>query len=206
MQRLDDEFGLGVFQAGRIVFVQDFADFDHNGDGVINDNDLLFAVTIRSAVPDRPLILPNSDNNFVAGYFQDDWHVHPHLLNLGLRYELDTDLNNVGHFNQLNPILLPFVHGKRHKDTNNFGPRVGFNWATPAGRFSVHGGYGIYYDRITLECSRLNEVWMAEHFRSMCAWEVSTTLITRGTLFPGLPPLQTHSRDSSFPGRVPLRV
>jgi len=156
VQRLDDEFDLGVFQAGRIAFVQDFADFDHNGDGVINDNDLLFAVTIRSAVPDRPLILPNSDNNFVAGYFQDDWHVHPHLtLNLGLRYELDTDLNNVGHFNQLNPILLPFVHGKRHKDMNNFGPRVGFNWATPAGRFSVHGGYGIYYDRITLEVQSL---------------------------------------------------
>src|SRR5207248_4677113 len=149
-------FDLGVFRGGRIVLVQDFADFDHNGDGVVNDNDLLFAVTIRSAFPNRSLILTNSDNNFVAGYFQDDWHVHPQLtLNLGLRYELDSDLNNVGHFNQINPILLPFVHGKRHKDTNNFGPRVGFNWATPSGRFSVHGGYGIYYDRITLEVQSL---------------------------------------------------
>src|SRR5262249_14511699 len=129
---------------------------DRNGDGVINDQDLVFAVTVRSAVPTRPLILPNSDNNFIAGYFQDDWHVHPQLtLNLGLRYELDTDLNNVGRFNQLNPILLPFGHGKRHKDTNNFGPRIGFNWATSSGRFSLHGGYGIYYDRITLEIQSL---------------------------------------------------
>jgi hypothetical protein len=156
VQRLDDEFDLGVFQAGRIVFVQDFADFDHNGDGVVNDNDLLFAVTIRSAFPDRALILPNSDNNHFAAYFQDDWHVHPQLtLNLGLRYELDTDLNNIGRYNQINPILLPFLHGTRHKDTNNFGPRIGFNWATPSGRFSVHGGYGIYYDRITLEVQSL---------------------------------------------------
>jgi Carboxypeptidase regulatory-like domain len=152
VQRLDDEFDLGVFQGGRIEFIQDFADFDHNGDGLVNDQDLLFAVTIRSAFPDRALVIPNADNNFVAGYFQDDWHLHSQFtLNLGLRYELDTDVNNVGHYNQINPILLPFLHGTRHKDTNNFGPRIGFNWATPTGRLSLHGGYGIYYDRVTLE-------------------------------------------------------
>ena len=152
VQRLDDEFDLGVFQGGRIEFIQDFAGFDHNGDGLVNDQDLLFAVTIRSAFPDRALIIPNADNNFVAAYAQDDWHLHPQFtLNLGLRYELDTDVNNVGHYNQINPILLPFLHGTRHKDTNNFGPRIGFNWATSSGRFSLHGGYGIYYDRVTLE-------------------------------------------------------
>ena len=152
VQRLDDEFDLGVFQGGRIEFIQDFADFDHNGDGLVNDQDLLFAVTIRSAFPDRALIIPNADNNFVAAYAQDDWHLHPQFtLNLGLRYELDTDVNNVGHYNQINPILLPFLHGTRHKDTNNFGPRIGFNWATSSARFSLHGGYGIYYDRVTLE-------------------------------------------------------
>ena len=155
-QRLDDEFDLGVFQAGRIVMVQDFPDFDHNNDGVINDQDLLFAVTIRSGHPTQPLILPDSDNNYVAAYVQDDWHVHPQLtLNLGVRYEIDTDVNNVGRYNQVNPILQPFLHGNRHKDTNNFGPRVGFNWATKGGQFSVRGGYGIYYDRITLEVQSL---------------------------------------------------
>jgi hypothetical protein len=151
-QRLDDDFLLGVFQSGRVELVQDFANFDHNGDGVINDEDLLFAVTIRSAVPTQPLVIPNADNNYMAFYGQDDWRLRPQLtLNLGLRYELDTDVNNVGHYNQINPILLPFLHGTRHMDKNNFAPRVGFNWANKAGSMSVHGGYGIYYDRVTLE-------------------------------------------------------
>lgn len=155
-QRLDDQFFLGVFQAGRIEFIQDFADFDHNGDGVVDDRDLLFAVTIRSGNPTQALVLPNSDNNYMAAYIQDDWHIHPQLtLNLGLRYELDTDVNNVGHYSELNPILLPLLHGNRGKDTNNWGPRVGFNWATKGGGASVHGGYGIYYDRITLEVQSL---------------------------------------------------
>jgi hypothetical protein len=155
-QRLDDAFNLGVFQYGRIEFVQDFPDFDHNGDGVVNDQDLLFAVTIRSGNPSKPLLLPDTDNNHIAGYVQDDWRVHPQLaLNLGLRYEIDTDVNNVGRYNQLNPILLPFLTGTRHKDGDNFGPRIGFNWANKAGKFSLHGGYGIYYDRVTLEISSL---------------------------------------------------
>ena len=165
---MDDEFDLGVFQDGRVIMVENFADdpnlpptnggvpFDRNQDGVVNDEDILFAATIRSGLPDQALILPNHDNNYVAGYIQDDWRVLPQLtLNLGLRYEINTDLNNVGHYNEINPILAPSARSTRHKDTNNFGPRVGFNWANKAGELSVHGGYGIYYDRITLEIESL---------------------------------------------------
>jgi len=155
-QRIGADFDLGVFRSGAIEFIQDFANQDRNGDGVINDEDLLFAVAIRSGTPNKDLIIPDADNNHIAGYIQDDWHVLPQLtLNLGLRYEIDTDVNDVGHYNQINPILLPFLHGTRHKDTNNFGPRIGFNWATKGGQFSVHGGYGIYYDRVNLEIESL---------------------------------------------------
>src|SRR4030095_12616778 len=156
LQRIDSDFNLGVFQQGRIELVQDFPDFDHNGDGRIDDNDLLFAVTLRSSTPDRPLIIPDAEHNHFAFFVQDDWRVHPQLtLNLGLRYELDTDVKNVSRTDELNPLILPFLSGKRERDKDNFGPRIGFNWSTREGRTSVHRGYGIYYDRVTLEIQSL---------------------------------------------------
>lgn len=155
-QRIDADFNLGVFQQGMVQVVEDFPDFDRNNDGVVNDNDLLFAVGLRSAFPTKPLIIPDADNNYVSAYFQDDWHLHPRFtLNLGLRYEIDSDVNNVGRVDQLNPLILPFLKGTRHPDKNNFGPRIGFNYGNAKGNFSVHGGYGIYYDRITLEIESL---------------------------------------------------
>jgi hypothetical protein len=156
VQRIDAEFDLRVFQQGRIELVQDFAEFDHNGDGRVDDNDLLFAVTLRSATPNRSLFLPDTDNNYYAAFVQDDWRVHPQFtLNLGLRYELDTDVKNINRLDELNPIILPFLSGKRDRDKNNFAPRIGFNWSTKDSRTSIHGGYGIYYDRITLEVQSL---------------------------------------------------
>jgi outer membrane receptor protein involved in Fe transport len=156
VQKVDAEFNLGVFQQGRIELVEDFATFDHNGDGRIDDNDLLFSVTLRSGVPDRALVIPDADNTYLAVFAQDDWRVTPKLtLNLGLRYELDTDVKNVSRTDELNPLILPFLHGTRSRDTNNFGPRFGFNYSFDEGRTSVHGGYGIYYDRVTLEIQSL---------------------------------------------------
>jgi hypothetical protein len=156
-QRVDADFNLGVFQQGRVELIEDFPDFDRNGDGRVDDNDLLFAVTLRSGVPTRPLLIPNADNNYVAAFAQDDWHVSPRLtLNLGLRYELDTDVKNVSRYpGDINPLVLPFLRGDRHADRNNFAPRVGFNLSTKDGRTSLHGGYGIYYDRVTLEIQSL---------------------------------------------------
>ena len=57
VQRMNSQIDLGVFRQGRIEFVQDFATFDHNNDGQVNDLDLLFAVTLRSQFPDRDLLL-----------------------------------------------------------------------------------------------------------------------------------------------------
>src|SRR5678815_1115553 len=128
VQRVDADFDLRVFQAGRIEMIEDFPDFDRNGDGRVDDNDLLFAVTLRSGKPTEPLLIPDADNTHLAAFVQDDWRVHPQLtLNLGLRYELDTDVKNVSRTDQLNPIILPFLTGTRGRDTNNFGPRFGFN-------------------------------------------------------------------------------
>ncbi len=87
-----------------IEFVEDFPAFDRNGDGRVNDDDLLFAVTLRSGRPDQDLVIPDADNVHLAGFVQDDWQVRPQLtLNLGLRYELDTDVNNISRVDELNP-------------------------------------------------------------------------------------------------------
>jgi hypothetical protein len=156
LQLIDAAFLLEVFQQGRIELVEDFAPFDRNSDGNVNDDDLLFAVTLRSAFPTRPLDLPDADNTHLAFFIQDDFRLTPNLtLNAGLRYELDTDVKNVSRVDELNPLILPFLKGERKRDGNNFAPRLGFNFSAAEGRFSLHGGYGIFYDRITLEIESL---------------------------------------------------
>lgn len=156
IQRVQSDLDLKVFQQGRIELIEDFPDFDRDGNGRVDDNDLLFAVTLRSGVPDRSLLLPDTDNTYIAAFFQDDWQVHPQLtLNLGLRYELDTDVKNVSRVAELNPLILPFLKGERTRDKNNFAPRIGFNFSANDGRTSIHGGYGLYYDRVTLEIQTL---------------------------------------------------
>ena len=157
VQSIDADFYLPVFLQGNIQTVEDFPDFDRNGDGKVDDNDLLFAVGLRSSTPEKPLNLPNNDNYHIAFFGQNDWKVLPNLvLNLGLRWEMDTNLNNLNWYSQRNPIVDSFYQGDRHRWWNNWGPRIGFNFS-PIPTFSVHGGYGIYYDRITLEIMSLEK-------------------------------------------------
>ncbi len=155
-QRVDAAFDLGVFREGRIEFVEDFATFDHNGDGRVDDGDLLFEVTLRSGRPESALVLPDADNHHLAFFAQDDWRLRDDLtLNLGIRYETDSDVKNISRVDEINPIVQPFLQGTRRRDSNNVGPRIGFNWSPGEGETSVHGGYGIYYDRVTLQIQSL---------------------------------------------------
>jgi hypothetical protein len=156
LQRVDALFDLDVFRAGRVEYVQDFPAYDANGDGRVDDDDLLFAVTLRSGHPDQGLVIPDADNVHGAMFVQDDWRVLPRLtINAGLRYEVDTDVKNISRYDEINPIVLPFLKGTRGRDLDNLAPRLGFNWAFPDGRTSITGGYGIYYDRVTLEIESL---------------------------------------------------
>jgi hypothetical protein len=47
--------------------------------------------------------------------------------------------------------VQPFLQGDRGRDLDNLGPRLGFAWTNREGSLQVHGGWGLYYDRVTLE-------------------------------------------------------
>jgi hypothetical protein len=77
--------------------------------------------------------------NGSAAWIQDDWRISSRLtLNLGVRYdvELNTYANDVE--------VLPFLPGDRPNDTNNFGPRLGFNFKLND-QTVIRGGGGKYY-------------------------------------------------------------
>jgi hypothetical protein len=156
LSRTYGRFDLGVFRDGRVELVQDFAEFDLNRDGRVDDSDLLFAVTLRSGKPDQNLVLDDCSSSYVAGFLQDDWRVTPQLtLNIGLRYELDTNVKNISGYAETNPLVASFYQGERTRDKDNFGPRLGFAWTNRASTFQLHGGFGLYYDRVTLEIMSL---------------------------------------------------
>lgn len=93
-------------------------------------------------------VFSTNDYNF---FVQDDWRLTPRLnVNLGVRYE----------YQQLPEPQVPNAAfdadprfaGKTSifpADKNNWGPRFGFAYDISGdGRFSVRGGYGIYFGRI----------------------------------------------------------
>ncbi|MDQ2841458.1 MAG: TonB-dependent receptor [Acidobacteriota bacterium] len=155
---------INVFGSGSVILVSDFGFQDLNGDGVVNDLDIPVAVGIHSTAPIIPVPLPKITNNYTGLYVQDDWRVsHRLTLNLGLRWEYDSDATGQSAAHQPCPSLTAVPTAPctwmanvlpLHKDADpkNFGPRVGFVYDPfGGGKTVVRGGYGIYYDRVTLE-------------------------------------------------------
>ncbi len=130
----------------------------------VNDLDIPIAVAIKSSAPVVPVPIPTVYNSYVAGYVQDDWRAARGLtLNLGLRWEFDSNLTGTSSAHQPCPNLtsLPpnpctwmanVIDLKKSSDKKNFSPRIGFAYdPNGTGRTVFRGGYGIYYDRIILE-------------------------------------------------------
>lgn len=161
MQRISAEYALG-FGSGSVEFAENFAISDRNGDGRVDDNDLLISVTLRNVSPqERNAYLWNTH---LAAFAQDDWRVRRNLtLNLGMRWQFDTNEKNLVGYAGINPLVRQFPRGERRRDKNNFAPRVGFAWSFDDSRFVARGGYNLLFDRIPLQYSALEQTLDGRH-------------------------------------------
>jgi hypothetical protein len=80
-----------------------------------------------------------------SAFIQDDWRPASNLtVNLGLRYDLDTDGNDPD-------FKHPLVPNGRKRDINNYQPRVGFSWDLAGdGKNLIRGGIGRFTGRFLL--------------------------------------------------------
>ena len=132
---------------------------DYFGAGVWQFNtDRPFAAADRTTWPTRFTIgsgpATRNYKNTEWGFFaQDDVRLGNVTLNLGLRYDFDSNLRSPELIANLlaNPQfrgLENLVTADRGNDLNNIQPRVGFAWnARGDGRTVVRGGYGLYSGR-----------------------------------------------------------
>ncbi|HUU32725.1 MAG TPA: TonB-dependent receptor, partial [Vicinamibacterales bacterium] len=94
------------------------------------------------------------NSHILAAYVQDDWRVSDRLrLNLGLRYDLDTNLrmNDVYRTVLADPAyagLDNFVSNDRGTDANNLQPRLGATYdVLGTGQLVARAGWGLYITR-----------------------------------------------------------
>ncbi|HJZ82986.1 MAG TPA: TonB-dependent receptor [Pyrinomonadaceae bacterium] len=149
----------------------------------------------------------NQRRYMFAFFGQDDWKLTPRLtLNLGLRYDFGspayeennrlTNLDPVAADNATNnaqamAALRLAADGSLatralvNPDRTNFAPRIGFSYS-PAEKWVVRGGYGIYYnllDRMGSEDQlSLNPPWLVNFNFT------SNTLTPAATFITGFPP------------------
>src|SRR5205085_5627349 len=85
------------------------------------------------------------DTTIYGAFVQDAWRPNTNLVvNVGLRYDLDTNGNNPGYTH-------PLIPKARKKDTNNYQPRASFSYDLKGDGTSVlRGGFGKFVGRFLL--------------------------------------------------------
>jgi outer membrane receptor protein involved in Fe transport len=138
----DSNFEAHFNEHGAFSFTTD-APFDS-----ANPNTLPFSFVIQ-----KPGFY-NYKSSQIALFFQDDWRLGDRLrVNLGLRYDYDTNLRNNDFYASLldDPSFAGidnFISKDRGNDLNNLQPRVGFTYDLHGtGNLVLRGGYGLYVTR-----------------------------------------------------------
>ena len=153
----------------RMQLVSGAFTFNRNVTGLNNRNttgnsiaSLLLGAPSNFSAASPPVI--DRSSWYVSGFFQDDWQIHRNLvLNLGLRWEIDTPFRTVNNIlngfdmEAINPVsgtrgvvkfagVGGFPASPHDADWNNFAPRVGFAWkAFGSTKTVVRGAFGIFY-------------------------------------------------------------
>ena len=138
----------------------DIMRYHSSGFGDIYYNGLFYFETDTSSAPNYGIVGDGNSHwsfvNYKLGfYIQDDWIPTENLtLNIGLRYDIETNVSNQNFAPQLNDLdLQPFLtKGNRPIDTDNFGPRLGVTWEPFCDKSTIiRGGYGIFYGNLTAQ-------------------------------------------------------
>jgi hypothetical protein len=201
---------INVFGSGSIILTSDFGFANLNGQpGPPNDLDIPIAAAIQSAAPIQPVPIPNISNSYIAFFAQDDWRItHNLTLNLGLRWDFDTDATGTSAPYGPCPNLTEqptspcvwmanVIDLRHHPDKKDFGPRIGFAY-DPSGRGQtvIRGGFGIFYDRIVFEVPGYERVQddraltINQYSGSVCTYPGDTSAPDLNTCFAPIPGVQ----------------
>ena len=113
-------------------------------------------------------------NHQVGAYLQDDWNPTQRLqVNLGIRWDYESDMIDNGYVTPLGvkAALDTVVPSKYFTDGTQrppfygaFQPRVGFSYVLDeGGRWTVFGGFGVYYDRDLYDNVAIIEQYNTQH-------------------------------------------
>lgn len=127
IQKIEERFVMDLYDQGLFIWVFDNRTFP-----------LAYAYGTGSSDV-------TADTSIYSAFIEDEWRPMANLtLNLGVRYDLDTDGNNPD-------FTHPLVPDGRDEDTDNFQPRFGFSWDTTGrGTWVVRGGAGLFTGRFLL--------------------------------------------------------
>ena len=207
LSHTDGRFDLGVFRDGRVELVQDFAEFDLQ--------------PRRPRRRQRPAVRGHAAQRQArpgpgARRLQQQLLSRPSCrttgastpqltLNLGLRYELDTNVKNISRLRRHQPdrAALP-ARATRKRDLDNFGPRLGFDWTNRRGAASSTAATASTTTASRSRSCRSSAASTAARCRSRCAPATcSSSIPSTGSCRRSRRRSPIPSPASSCPARAP---